>query len=194
MQAPRPDVKVTRVTLGGNPAERLGMNFTLEGGATRSLGVRLVHKDADSLQLRICDAGNADASGDILVEFGDKHSTRAIFGMGVVDGQPFAVQFSTRPLQMNLNATGRGEWSSPEGGGIPISRVGLLADSSLAVELVFCLSDGSFRRLSGRASQMGSDHPLRIAVSAFRTGGASGELVIKLNQKPRSPRLTATWT
>jgi hypothetical protein len=100
-QAPRPDAKVTRVTLGGNPAGRMGMNFTMAGGATRMLGVRLVHKDADSLQLRISDAGNADGSGDILIKLGEKHSIRAVFGKGVADGQPFAVRFVARPPEEN---------------------------------------------------------------------------------------------
>jgi hypothetical protein len=62
-QAGSADLKVVHVTVGGNPARNVGIEFSLEGGGTRSLSGMIEAKEADSLRLKLTDFDSKHVSG-----------------------------------------------------------------------------------------------------------------------------------
>jgi len=173
---------ISHVTLGGNPSQQLGLEFTLAGGRRLALGGTLEHKDTYSLLLKITHSGDADASGSLLLEYGAKHSINTLFGSGLLDGKAFAVQFSRQsPLQMNVTAMGTGSWSQSGTRAIPIQRISCLHNTSTA-EAAFFLADGRIRRVSGRALGT-AGRSVRVEVSNSGTADASGELIVRLDRR-----------
>lgn len=183
LQSNRADVKVVRVILGGNPAARMGVNVTLATGGKRELGAHLVHKDANSLELRITDGGNADAHGTLSIDLSQNHTIAAVAAQGILDGQPFALQFLAQPLlRINQNSTGWGEWMPSEGEPSSVHRVGYIEDSHSNAELFFFLGDGIVV-ISGRANSVAKHGIAHITVTSSTGANASGDLEIKLNPK-----------
>ncbi len=183
-QSNRADAKIIRVTLGGNPAARIGVNITLAAGAKREFGTRLVRKDANSLELSITDASNADAHGTLVIDLNENHTIAAVTGQGVLDGQPFAMQFLAEPvLRLNQNATGWGEWTPSDREPVSLYRAGYVEDSRSNAHLFFFLADGTAIRISGRATTRAQESVPHITVTSSAGSAATGAFDLKLSAK-----------
>lgn len=180
-QSNRANATILRVTVGGNPAGRLGVTFALAGGAKREFGTHLLHKEPNSLDLQIVDGGNANASGNLFFELDQKHSVSLVTGRGLLDGQLFAVQFGAQsPLRIDQNSMGWGEWASADSESILIDRAGYMEDSHSNAELIFFQSDGRVSTLSGRASPTQKNGAVHITLTGSPN---TGEFDVKLGPK-----------
>jgi hypothetical protein len=179
-QAGRADLPISQVILVGNPVQ-VNLHFMSSAGSERVLGGKLENKDATSLHIKVMSSENADASGNVLIEYGARNSINVLFGSGLLDGQPFAVQFTRRtPLRLKAIAIGKGTLSQAGGWTGKIQWASLVEDSSLHGEVGFFLDSGEIRRVSGRVEGKAGSRNLSIRVANSGTGQASGILRIQL--------------
>jgi len=165
-QSNRANATILRVIVGGNPAARLGVTFALAGGGKREFGTHLVRKDPNSLDLQIVDGGNADASGNLFFKFNKMNTVTVVTGRGLLDGQPFRVQFGAQsPMRVDQNSAGWGEWASADSESIPIDHAGYMEDLHSNAELIFFQSDGRVSTLSGHASPPQKNGALHITLA-----------------------------
>lgn len=185
-QLGRPDAAISRVTLAGNPGQMLYLQFVLAAGGKRELSGRLEQKDAYTVRIRITNSGSADAGGSILIDYGAKNSINTLLGSGLVDGQPFTVQFTRRaPLQLNSIALGTGTWAQTGSEATQVQRVSCFQDSALQAEAAFFLADGQTRRVAGRVERKPGSPKIRLMLSKSGMANATGELTIQLARKNR---------
>lgn len=185
-QLGRPDAAISRVTLAGNPGQMLYLQFVLAAGGKRELSGRLEQKDAYTVRIRITNSGSADAGGSILIDYGAKNSINTLLGSGLVDGQPFTVQFTRRaPLQLNSIALGTGTWAQTGSEATQVQRVSCFQDSALQAEAAFFLADGQTRRVAGRVERKLGSRKIRLMLSKSGMANATGELTIQLGRKNR---------
>lgn len=95
VQSGLPDERVTHVTLGGNPTQPIGIEFTLGDGTRRALAATLEGKDGESLRLKIVGSGDAKASGRMTIRYGPKNSIRTLSARGSVNRRRFHVRFES---------------------------------------------------------------------------------------------------
>ncbi|HWX94022.1 MAG TPA: hypothetical protein VNY29_15445 [Terriglobales bacterium] len=93
VQSGLPDERVTHVTLGGNPAQTLGIAFTLASGSKRDLAARLERKEGESLVFQIVGSDNQKASGRLTIHYGPKNSIKTLAAHGSLHGQRFGIRF-----------------------------------------------------------------------------------------------------
>jgi hypothetical protein len=93
VQAGHAPERVTHVSLGGNPTQQLGLEFTLAGGGQRALAGTLKHKDGQSLVLKIVSSDSTPTSGSLRINYGPNNSIQTLSGRGVLNGQHFHLRF-----------------------------------------------------------------------------------------------------
>lgn len=92
-QSGHPGARITHVTLGGNPTQPMGIEFTLADGTRRALSATLERKDSELLVLKIVGLDNAKAKGELTIHYGPKNSIRTLSGRGSLHGKHFRMRF-----------------------------------------------------------------------------------------------------
>jgi hypothetical protein len=93
VQSGLPDERVTHVTLGGNPAQPLGIAFTLASGGKRDLAATLERKEGEALVFQIVSSDNQKASGRLTIQYGPKNSIKTLAARGSLHGRRFRIRF-----------------------------------------------------------------------------------------------------
>jgi hypothetical protein len=180
LQSGRAAEKITRATLVRKESNAILVQFQFRSGGLRTLS-GIAELGPEFFRVRLTHAESANSSGTLLIETGPRHSIHAMFGTGLLDGQPFAMQFSKmETLASNLSAAGEGVWQADGAAEASLHRVSLMVDAGGKAELAFFLTDGSVRRLSGVAKRSPASESWVVSPTSSGMADSSGEVKLLL--------------
>ncbi len=91
----RPDLQITQVSVDVDNRNQAQIGFRLSDNRLIRFGGDVNRRDAYTVGINLRNSGNADASGQVDIEYGANNSINQIFGDGRLDGQPFSMTFSS---------------------------------------------------------------------------------------------------
>ncbi len=101
--AGRRDQRITSVTININRNGRTELGFRLRDGRLMRFGGKLVARDPYSVVINLTNSGNADASGTVNLELGQRNKIKQIIADGQLDYQNFSIQFNNRSIRRYSN-------------------------------------------------------------------------------------------
>jgi hypothetical protein len=194
LQSGRAAEKITRATLVRKESNAILVQFQFRSGGLRTLS-GIAELGSEFFRVRLTHAESANSSGTLLIETGPRYSIHAMFGTGLLDGQPFAMQFSKmETLASNLSAAGEGVWQADGAAEASLHRVSLMVDAGGKAELAFFLTDGSVRRLSGVAKRSPASESWVVSPTSSGMADASGEVKLLLRAQDQLAGATGAVT
>jgi hypothetical protein len=182
---------VTFVTLTSQPNQQAEISLRLADGNLQRWNGQVMTRRADEAQIRLTNAGAADATGLLTVRFqGDR--LISLVGNGSIDGQPMSIRFTigddsvnrppvTPPITetgVNLAQSGQGTFGLQGRPNRSINFASVTVQPNGSAELSIRLADGNLIRFGGQQTrQDASDIVLNLASS----GNASATGIANIN-------------
>jgi hypothetical protein len=94
--AGRPALSITSIAIATSADYAAQLALQLGRSSRLAFGGQVIGQDKKHNQLRIqlTNSGDADATGNVVVEYDAGGAIKSLSGNGTIDGQPFSIKFS----------------------------------------------------------------------------------------------------
>lgn len=176
----RPSQTVTFVTVTSRPNQQVEVSLRLADGNLQRWEGQLTSRSAGEAQIRLTNAGTADATGTLTVRYQDNNLI-SLSGSGTIDGQPLSIRFTIgddsvgRPpaaSAVTLAQSGQGVFGLQGRPNQTISFATVTVQPDNSAELSIRLADGNNIAFAGQQTRKTADE---IVLNLTSSGGADAQ-------------------
>jgi len=191
----RPSQTVTFVSVTSFPNQPAEVSLRLADGSLQRWGGNVISRSAEEAQIRLTNAGGADATGTLTVRY-QGSTLISINGTGTLDGQPLSLRFTIADDSVNRPPTESAVILTQQGQGFfglqgrpnqTVTFASVTVQPNNNAELSLRLTDGSQVRFAGQQTNRTAED---IVLNLTASGAASAQGTANIRYGPNNSILS----